>query len=138
MEDDQQDILATIYVLNVLGHWFFATQYLKTSLVMPRLMIEAKLEWVLEDAKTNASLMQTASMDTNRLREALNQSGVDISAVGESLYETISKIDEVIHETHKHVRKVGMIITMVNAALTFVVLAFLIVQISAIDMMSLD
>ena len=88
---------AFAHMFNLMGHWFFATQYLQTCLILPRLLIESKLEWVLEDSENKAKQSTTTrSMDKNRLIDALNNANVDMSNVGDSLVETISKIDEVI------------------------------------------
>ena len=35
------------YLFYHLGHWVFTIQYLRTSLILPKLFIEAKFEWVL-------------------------------------------------------------------------------------------
>ena len=33
-----------------MAHWFFSTQYLHTSLILPRLFTQAKIEWLQDDA----------------------------------------------------------------------------------------
>ena len=32
----------------LMGHWTFSAQYLQTALILPKLFIEAKLEWLLQ------------------------------------------------------------------------------------------
>ena len=44
-----QSLKAVIYFCSGMGHWFFASQYLRTSLTLPELLAEAKLEWTLDD-----------------------------------------------------------------------------------------
>ena len=113
-------------MLNLMGHWYFATQYLKTCLTLPRLLTEAKLEWVLEDSeeivKNNPASCQ---LDKNRLRDALAESKVDISMIGDSLIETITKIDEVINASHAYVKQVTRGIFWVNVIVTAISVTFL-------------
>ena len=33
-----------------MAHWFFSTQYLHTSLILPSLFTEAKVEWLQDEA----------------------------------------------------------------------------------------
>ena len=45
------------YFCYFMGHWMFAVHYLRTSLILPKLLKEAKLEWLMKDAqKTSAGL----------------------------------------------------------------------------------
>ena len=38
---------------DIMAHWIFSAQYLRTCLVLPILFVEAKLEWVMDDAQAN-------------------------------------------------------------------------------------
>ena len=42
------------YFFYFMGHCMFALHYLKSSLVLPKLMEEAKLEWLMKDASRNS------------------------------------------------------------------------------------
>ena len=37
------------YFCYLMGHWTFSAQYLQTALILPKLFIEAKLEWLLQN-----------------------------------------------------------------------------------------
>ena len=42
--------IAAVYeIFNILGNWFFISQYLRTSKILPIQFTEARLEWVLKD-----------------------------------------------------------------------------------------
>ena len=43
--------VAVDYFGYFMGHWMFSVHYLKTSLIIPRLLKEAKLEWLMKDAE---------------------------------------------------------------------------------------
>ena len=36
------------YFCYLMGHWTFSAQYLQTAMILPKLFIEAKLEWLLK------------------------------------------------------------------------------------------
>ena len=38
---------------SLIGYWFFAAELLRTSLILPKLFTEAKLEWMLQDIKSD-------------------------------------------------------------------------------------
>ena len=71
--NDLTSLMAISNMFNLLGHWFFATQYLKTCLILPKLLIEAKLEWVLGDSEEQAKNQVGQPMNVNRLVDALNE-----------------------------------------------------------------
>ena len=37
---------------SLIGYWFFAAELLRTSLILPKLFTETKLEWMLKDIKS--------------------------------------------------------------------------------------
>ena len=84
----------------VMGHWMFSVQYLKTSLILSKIFIVAKLEWVLDDENNSSKTDQMRnSMDLNRLQDELAKANrLSESSIGtrQTLLETFKNIDTVI------------------------------------------
>ena len=68
-------------IFNLLGNWFFISQYLRTSMTLPKLLNEARLEWVLKDTQDalDSSTSQTTYWDLSRLHEELELTGSYLS-----------------------------------------------------------
>ena len=48
-------LVACDYFCYFMGEWFFSSHYLKTSLILPYLFAEAKLEWLVRDAQREST-----------------------------------------------------------------------------------
>ena len=70
-----------------MGHMIFSMHYLKTSLILPKLLKEAKLEWLVKDAQRNSTDM--LGWDLQKINEELPLTDCNLAG-------TLNKVDEVI------------------------------------------
>ena len=89
--DNNQDLIRSIFALNnffaLMGYQVFGALYLRTSLMLPKLFKEAKLEFFLNDTKKNKHLLES---------EDINMTENDKSSIlsrKQSLLESTSKGD---------------------------------------------
>ena len=73
-----------------MAHWIFSTQYLHTSLILPSLFTEAKLEWLQDEASPEKNFGQ---WNTHKIEEYLTANEENSSG---NLLDTFGKCDDVI------------------------------------------
>ena len=84
-------ILTISIFFAALAHWVFTVQYLKTSLILPVTLREARLEWLHECQNQSQALNP---LDMQKLNDELEAFGHDSGR--NSLTQTFKKFDEVI------------------------------------------
>ena len=84
-------ILTISIFFAALAHWVFTVQYLKTSLILPVTLREARLEW-LHEAQNQSQVLNP--LDLQKLNDELEAFGHDSGR--NSLTQTFKKFDEVI------------------------------------------
>ena len=99
---------------DIMAHWIFSAQYLRTCLVLPILFIEAKLEWVMDDAQSNK--IGANAPDWNKLQNELAKHGSsnEISSVD----QTFLKFDMVIREQKKAVQRINRDVLLITVGIT--------------------
>lgn len=103
-----------------MAHWVFKVQYLKTSLVLPMIFIEAKLEYEID-----ASL-EYGSIDTNRLEETIlkyenDDAGHDSREMSRNVKRIFNRFDAVIDRQKQSVSRINCYLLVLSV--TFAVVA---------------
>ena len=103
-----------------MAHWVFKVQYLKTSLVLPMIFIEAKLEYEID-----ASL-EYGSIDTNRLEETIlkyenDDAGHDSHEMSRNVKRIFNRFDAVIDRQKQSVSRINCYLLVLSV--TFAVVA---------------
>ena len=66
-------LLAVHYMFYALGHQFFASQYLQTSLTMPIVFTEARLEYAMQSAQPKRDAIGKNEWKSDKIRTELQQ-----------------------------------------------------------------
>ena len=99
-----------------MGHWTFSAQYLQTALILPKLFIEAKLEWLLQHTQDNQQFDKQAGFDYNRLHseitryeevDPMNGDNTTFSRIS-SIPDVFNRFDKVINDQKKAIRRVNI------------------------------
>ena len=100
LDRDEVAILTISIFFAALAHWVFTVQYLKTSLILPVTLREAKLEW-LHEAQNHSQALNP--LDMQKLNDELEAFGHDSGR--NSLTQTFKKFDEVIDSLKRQVSR---------------------------------
>ena len=90
-------------------HWLFTSQYLQTSLVFPKLYIEAKLETIERAARPTTG---HAAMQVKDIEDELTLIGHQ--TVNKNIVDTFKNVDAVVKAQRESVSKIKLWITAAN------------------------
>ena len=92
-------VIAFSTFLYMMAHWFFSSQYLRTSKTFPRLLTQAKLEFAAKaDSPASRMTGRSSGFNTNRMTTELEKSG---HKSGTNAIEILAATDSAIAKEKK-------------------------------------
>ena len=104
--------------LYTMAHWFFAAQYLKTSMVFPKLLAQTRLEYVAsENHSENRMSSQSQGIDYNKIQEELAKRGrgTEVDSIG-----ILKSVEEAISEESKSIININKCIIVLHGFFIFI------------------
>ena len=96
-------------------HWLFSSQYLQTSLVFPKLFIQAKLDTIERAARPTTG---HTTMQVKEIEDELTLMGHQTD--NQNMIDTFKKVDMVVKATRASVNKIKLLFTVANVAVFFI------------------